>query len=183
VEIVGAEEGSFMEEIWVKTQPPQRVVVSGVFISPKLLVRKFINSLDFTLIDFESTYYGSNSTQPLLLKNFSSSHSMFCVMADIQGKTMTLEDARKIDDNYMNFIIKPIDGRMAALKGAIIQITFAPVKTRQREKNYAACFLKVIRMDCRDVGKGDFEGTRTCEFSLSDGRFCSDSECSVSDGG
>mgnify|MGYP005984994787 CR=1 FL=1 len=35
----------------------------------------------------------------------------------------TLDEARKIDDNYRNFIIKPIDGRLSALKGAIIQMT------------------------------------------------------------
>ncbi|XP_015836067.2 cilia- and flagella-associated protein 47 [Tribolium castaneum] len=155
VEVVGSREGEFMEEFWVKANPPQRVVISGTFISPKLLVRKFINSLDFTLVDFPPTYYGSSSTQPLLIKNFSSSHSMFCVMAEIKGTTMTLDEARKIDDNYLNFHITPIDGRLAALRGAVLQITFAPVVTRKREKNYSAGFLKVIRMDCRDVGHNE----------------------------
>lgn len=94
MEVVGSNEGEFMEEFWVKTNPPQRVVVSGIFICPKLLVRKFINSLDFTLVDFTPTYYGASSTKPILIKNFSSSSSMFCVMAEIKGKTMVSLEGR-----------------------------------------------------------------------------------------
>lgn len=33
-----------------------------------------------------------------------------------------LDDAKKIDDNYKNFVIQPIDGRIVAQKGAVIQL-------------------------------------------------------------
>lgn len=88
MEIVGSKEGEFLEEFWIKTTPPQRVIVEGIFISPKLLVRQFISALDFTLVDFRKIYYGSRRTKPILIKNHSSSHSMFFVMADIKGKAM-----------------------------------------------------------------------------------------------
>ncbi|RZC34177.1 uncharacterized protein BDFB_008538, partial [Asbolus verrucosus] len=156
VELVGWKEGDFLEEFWIKSVPPQRVVICGTFILPRLLVRKFISGLDFTLMEFKPTYFGSSSTKPLVIKNSSSSHSMFCVMAEIKGVIVPLEEAKQIDEKFKNFTIKPSDGRMAPDKGSVIQITFTPVKNVNKEKYYAACFLRVIRIDCRDVNDNDF---------------------------
>ena len=88
IEIVGSKVGDFLEELWLKTVPPLRIVVMGTFIEPKIVLRKWISGLDFNLMHFSSSYYGAGTTRPLFIKNFSSSHSMYCIMAEVRGTTM-----------------------------------------------------------------------------------------------
>lgn len=92
VELLGTQEGCFNKEFWIKTDPLQRVRLLGTFITPKLEIRHPPQTYSLTLVQFPKTYYGAQSSKILVIQNLSSRPTMFCTVAEFQGKTLVSID-------------------------------------------------------------------------------------------
>ncbi|CAH1183511.1 unnamed protein product [Phaedon cochleariae] len=151
VEILGSEEGTFLKEFWIKTEPPQRVWITGTFISPKLVMQRPITTSPLTVIDFPKTYYGAESTRTLIIENSSSTSTMFCTFAELQGdQLMCLDAAREVDDNLKSFYISPKEGRLMAKYKCAIKINFSPKKLKSFSRSYCMVFIQIVKVNYRD---------------------------------
>ncbi|XP_057651184.1 LOW QUALITY PROTEIN: cilia and flagella-associated protein 47-like [Diorhabda carinulata] len=150
VEILGSREGQFLKEFWIKTEPPQRILLTGTFITPKLTIEHPPNSFDLIIIDFPKTYYNADSIRALIIKNNSSTSTMFCTMANCNNEEKTLEEAKKIDNNLKFFLFNPKEGRLTKNHKAIIIITFAPRRLRAFTQKYCIAMIKIIKVNFRD---------------------------------
>lgn len=82
VEVLGSQTGTFNKEFWVKTEPPRRVKLTGVFIAPRIVIKYPISAFDLTMVDFPKTYYGAESVRTVIVSNNSSTDRMFCLLSE-----------------------------------------------------------------------------------------------------
>lgn len=82
VEVLGSEVGSFNKELWIKTETPRRVQLTGVFIAPRIVIEYPISSFDFAMVDFPKTYYGAQCEKTIIISNYSSTDRMFCLVVE-----------------------------------------------------------------------------------------------------
>nr|XP_023018449.1 cilia- and flagella-associated protein 47-like [Leptinotarsa decemlineata] len=150
VEILGTQEGTFLKEFWIKTEPPQRVWITGTFIRAALVIEHPLPIFDLTLIDFPKTYYGAQSKRTLVIENNSSTASMFCTLAEQLREYVFLEEARKTDDNLKCFCITPREGRLSAKHKYILGVSFIPQKLKKFSQNYCMAFIRILKVNYRD---------------------------------
>ncbi|KAG5884668.1 hypothetical protein JTB14_033206 [Gonioctena quinquepunctata] len=142
VELLGTQEGTFMKEFWIKTEPPQRGYITGKFILANLVIEHPITIFDLTVIDFPRTYYGAQNKRTLVVQNNSSRATMFCTVAEAHE--------RLIDDNLKCFYITPKEGRLMAKHKYILGVSFIPKRMKTITQNYCMTFLRILRINYRD---------------------------------
>lgn len=94
VELLGIRAGGFIKEIWIKTEPLQRVRLLGTFIEPQLEIEHPLETFRLTVVHFPKTYYGARSSKILVIGNHSSRPTMFCTVAESKLETLVCVDFR-----------------------------------------------------------------------------------------
>nr|CAI5825410.1 unnamed protein product [Callosobruchus analis] len=150
VEILGTTVGSFHKEFWIKTEPPQRLRISGTFIEPQLVIEHPLIDYDLTLIHFPRTYYGASNTRTIVINNKSSRPTMFCMVAEENMGTITMNAANAKDPNMRNFVINPIEGRLYANFKCIISAKFAPKRIEKFTRKQCIVMLQLLRVTFRE---------------------------------
>ncbi|CAG9854373.1 unnamed protein product [Phyllotreta striolata] len=178
VELLGSRTGSFLKEFWVKTEPLQRIWITGTFIMPKLTVEHPLsNNFDLIVIDFPKTYYLAQNNRIIVVKNHSSTNSMYCAVAECnKGEFIALDKAMEMDESLKFFRLNPVEGRLLKNHKAVITITFAPFQMKALgNKYYCITFIKIMKVNYRDgvVQKKDietktFSGTDPDQYQIAD---------------
>ncbi|CAH1960120.1 unnamed protein product [Acanthoscelides obtectus] len=150
VEILGTTVGSFHKEFWIKTEPPQRLRISGTFTEPQLVIEHPLTDYDLTLIQFPRTYYGASNTRTIVVKNSSSRPCMFCMVAEEGMGTISMSVAKVKDPNMKNYVINPIEGRLRANYKCIILAKFAPRKMEKFDEKHCIVMIQLIRVTFRE---------------------------------
>lgn len=82
--------GKYLREVWIKTEPLQRVLISLEIIAPELLPMHPQTDYHITIMDFPRVYFGSSCTKSLVINNHSALPTMFYVMAEVEGQLMVI---------------------------------------------------------------------------------------------
>ncbi|XP_028128124.2 cilia- and flagella-associated protein 47-like [Diabrotica virgifera virgifera] len=150
VEILGSREGKFLKEFWIKTDPPQRIYITGTFIMPQLKLEHPFSNFDLIVIHFPKTYYNAESIRALVVKNSSSTNSMFCTMAIYKNEEKKLDEARKTDQSLRFFKLAPKEGRLTKNHKAAIIVRFVPRRLRSFTQKYCIAMIKIVKVNFRD---------------------------------
>ncbi|CAH1109025.1 unnamed protein product [Psylliodes chrysocephalus] len=185
VEILGSRQGKFIKEFWVKTEPLQRIWISGTFIQPKLKIEHPVtNNFDHIVIDFPKTYYNAQNSRIVVIKNESSTNSMFCTVAEYKkNEDIKLDHARELNENLKFFCLNPVEGRLLKSHKAAVTVTFAPYRVKTFPQKFCIIFIKIMKINYRDgVVKGkDIEvktfssGTEADQYQITDNTKSTDS--------
>lgn len=70
------------ERVLDQNGTPQRVILTGTFITPKLVIEHPLTDYSLTLIEFPKTYYGAENKRTVVIRNASSIPAMFCTVAE-----------------------------------------------------------------------------------------------------
>ncbi|CAG9826127.1 unnamed protein product [Diabrotica balteata] len=150
VEILGSREGKFLKEFWIKTDPPQRIYITGTFIMPQLKLEHPFSNFDLIVIHFPKTYYNAESIRALVVKNSSSTNTMFCTMAIYKNEEKKLDEARKTDNSLRFFKLAPKEGRLTKNHKAAIIVRFVPRRLRSFTQKYCIAMIKIVKVNFRD---------------------------------
>lgn len=80
VEVFGICEGEFQQEFWIKTEPLQRVHIQGHFIEPGLKIDYPLAQQNILVLTFPKTFVGVKQERNVVIKNYSSTSALFCVI-------------------------------------------------------------------------------------------------------
>ncbi|XP_011873042.1 PREDICTED: uncharacterized protein LOC105564890 [Vollenhovia emeryi] len=171
IELMGANEGIFYSEFWVKSTPNIRVPVKVHVIIPKLVVYHPNTTGDFTLIDFPPTVENTCRYDTFVLRNLSSRTSSYVVLGEIDNEVKCIRDIdRRQYPTYSVFEIHPFEGRINPFQGIICEVKFSPVSTLQQreereQQQWRKCenecpsrmknrdfmqFIRIVRVHCTE---------------------------------
>ncbi|KAL1124222.1 hypothetical protein AAG570_001992 [Ranatra chinensis] len=149
VEMAGFIAGEFSDEFWVKCTPPQRVRVNVTILVPHLQACHPNRTDDFTLIEFQPTFYGCERFETLIVRNVSSEQSISITMAEIDSSHfIPIIEAQKEFARYRNFAVHPIEGRIGPFECRIFTIMFNPKEEALPKKGWSATHANPLSVDC-----------------------------------
>ncbi|EFN77823.1 Uncharacterized protein CXorf22 [Harpegnathos saltator] len=123
VELVGAQEGVFHSEFWIKSVPNIRVPIKVNVIAPRLVVYHPNTAGCFTLVDFSPTIENTSRYDTFVLRNLSSRAISYVVLGEMDSEVKCIRD---IDleqyPAHSVFKIRPIEGRLDPFQGVIFEI-------------------------------------------------------------
>ncbi|KAK0077553.1 hypothetical protein PV326_009980, partial [Microctonus aethiopoides] len=158
VRMIGINEGTFLNEFWIKSMPNIRVPVKAKIIIPRLEIDYPNTTGDFTLVDFSSTFYGVKKYDTLTLKNMSSQFSSFVVLAEIGNQLIPIEEVDLAKyPKFEVFEINPVEGRLESFHSIKFVLSFYPAASlMDREYKISSTqdfmiFIRIVRVHCTEV--------------------------------
>ncbi|KAK9510513.1 hypothetical protein O3M35_005283 [Rhynocoris fuscipes] len=176
IEMTGFKAGEYLEEVWVKTKPLQRVLIQVIFITRSLKSIHPLTTGDFTLIDIGPTILMTERYETTIIRNVSASVMIYALLAEFDQDVMSFETACKLNSNYIHFTVTPSEGKMGPFEGRIFTISFKPVRDftekgwKHREDTYVKDFLafvRVVRVEVLDSKKEEKKKTG-CQLAITD---------------
>ncbi|KAK2584069.1 hypothetical protein KPH14_006516 [Odynerus spinipes] len=169
VEIIGAKEGVFFSEFWIKSTPNIRVALKVNIITHRLIIYHPNSTGEFALIDFPPTVKNTCKYNTFVLRNISSRACNYIVLGEVNNEFKSIRniDCRKYPV-YGAFEINPIEGHIGPFEGIIFTIGFRPTmkllksreilykqdakykKMKNKEDDFMA-FIRIIKFHCAEV--------------------------------
>nr|CAD7446926.1 unnamed protein product [Timema bartmani] len=146
---------------------PVRIQVKVNVILPQLKIFHPHMTGDFTLVNFEPTFLGTERFATMVVQNISAITTSVVVLGEVNGDLVDINQGNKEADQFSVFTVAPFEGRLEPFEGRIYTVYFKPLTKkapttgwqRDAEKRCITedylVFMRLIRVQC--VGIAELE--------------------------